>query len=150
MVGKYAFVLLLVSIANVSVASDAIEGVWITADGDGLVEFRFLDEQLGGVIAGSHSDPDHTKPARYDDLNPDPGLRERPLLGLAIVTNLLSSGNNKWKGRVYDPNTGKTYKCTITLVDSNTLKLRGYIGFSLLGETRVWTRKQSGVTKTGS
>ena len=95
MVGKYALVLLLVLIAHVSVASDSIEGVWITADGDGLIEFQVQDEQLSGVIIGS---------AR-------------------------------------DPNTGKTYQCTITLLDTNTLKLRGYIGFSLLGKTRVWTRK---------
>ncbi len=141
MVGKYALVLLLIWIANVSVASDSIEGLWITADGDGLVEFRFLDEHLSGVIVGSASDPEHTQPARYDDLNPDPSLRERPLLGLAIVKNLLSSGNNKWKGKVYDPNSGKTYQCTLTLVDANTLKLRGYIGFSLLGQTEIWTRK---------
>jgi uncharacterized protein (DUF2147 family) len=149
MVGKYTLVLL-VLIANVSVASDAIEGVWVTSDGDGLIEFQLQDENLSGVIAGSLSDPNRAKPARYDDLNPDPNLRERPLLGLAIVTNLLSSGSNEWKGQVYDPNTGKTYKCTLTLVNADTLKLRGYIGFSLLGKTRVWTRKQSGVTISNS
>jgi uncharacterized protein (DUF2147 family) len=131
----------MISLANVSVASDAIEGVWITSDGDGLIEFQLQDEQLTGVIAGSVSDPNRTKPARYDDLNPDPSLRQRPLLGLAIVTNLVSSGSNEWKGQIYDPNTGKTYKCTITLVDANTLKLRGYIGLPLLGKTRMWTRK---------
>ncbi len=141
MVGKYALVLLFVSIAHVSVASEAIEGLWITADGDGLVEFQVQDEQLSGVIVGSASDPNHIKPPRFDYLNPDASLRQRPLLGLAIVTNLLSSGNDEWKGKVYDPNTGKTYQCTITLLDSNTLKLRGYIGFSILGKTRIWTRK---------
>jgi uncharacterized protein (DUF2147 family) len=138
---KNALVFLVILLANVSVASDAIEGVWITADGDGLIEIQLQDEQLSGVIAGSVSDPEREKPARYDDLNPDPDLRERPLLGLAIFTNLLPSANNKWKGQVYDPNTGKTYQCTLTLVDANTLKLRGYIGFSLLGKTRMWTRK---------
>ena len=138
---KYALVFLVISLANVSVANDVIDGVWIVEDGDGLIEFQLQDEQLSGVIAGSLSDPNRTKPARYDDLNPDPGLRERPLLGLAIFTNLLFSGSKQWKGQVYDPNTGKTYKCTITLVDADTLKIRGYIGFSLLGQTRMWTRK---------
>ena len=141
MVGKFALVLSLVLIANVSVASDGIEGVWITADGDGLIELQVQNEQLSGVIFGSLSDPTRKKPARYDDLNPDPNLRERPLLGLAIFANLVSSGDQQWKGEVYDPNTGKTYQCTVTLVDANTLKLRGYIGFSLLGKTRMWTRK---------
>jgi uncharacterized protein (DUF2147 family) len=141
MVGRFALVLLLVLIANVSLASDAIEGVWITADGDGLIELQVQNEQLSGIIAGSLSDPERKNLARYDDLNPDPNLRERPLLGLAIFANLVSSGDQQWKGEVYDPNTGKTYQCTLTLVDTNTLKLRGYIGFSLLGKTRMWTRK---------
>ena len=59
MVEKYTLVLLLVSLANVSVADKVIEGAWIVEDGD--------------------------------DLNPDPGLRKRPLLGLAIFSNLLKS-----------------------------------------------------------
>jgi uncharacterized protein (DUF2147 family) len=135
------FWLVLIVSVSVSAANDDIGGVWITADGDGLIEIQVRDEQLTGVIAGSANDPKHTKPARYDDLNPEPGLRERPLLGLAIFTNLLPSGSNKWKGQVYDPNSGKTYQCTLTLVDANTLKLRGYIGFSWLGQTEIWTRK---------
>ena len=61
MVGKYALVLSLVLIANVSVGSDAIEGVWITADGDGLIEFQVQDEQLSGVIIGSARDPNTGK-----------------------------------------------------------------------------------------
>ena len=131
----------LVFIANVSAANEGIKGLWLTADVDGLIEIQVRDEQLTGTIAGSANDPQRKKPARFDDLNPDPDLRERPLLGLAIFSNLLPSGNNKWKGQVYDPNTGKTYQCTVTLVDANTLKFRGYVGFSLLGQTRIWTRK---------
>jgi uncharacterized protein (DUF2147 family) len=53
------------------------------------------------------------------------------------------AGEGKWKnGRVYDPNSGKTYKCKLTLVDENTLELRGYIGISLLGRTETWSRRE--------
>lgn len=133
--------LLFMLMANVSVASNSIEGVWITADGDSLIEFQLQDDQLAGFIAGTISDPEYNKPARYDDLNPDPGLRDRALLGLSIFANLKSSGSNKWRGEVYDPDSGKTYKCTLTLVDADTLKLRGYVGISLLGRTETWSRK---------
>ena len=34
-----------------------------------------------------------------------------------------------------DPKNGKEYKCTISLKDANTMKLRGYIGFSVFGRT---------------
>jgi len=40
-----------------------------------------------------------------------------------------------------DPANGKNYDCTITLKDDNTLNVRGYLGFSLLGRTQVWKRK---------
>jgi len=132
--------LLLIVFAQTSAASDGIAGVWITDDGDGLIEFRLQDSQPIGYIAGSISDPERTEPERYDDNNPNPILRERPLHGLAVFTNLRASRGNKWKGRVYDPNTGKTYKCTITLVDASTLKVRGYLGIPILGRTQVWTR----------
>jgi len=134
-------VLLLSVIADAGAAADSIEGVWITADGDGLVEFQFRDEQLIGFISGTLNDPEHNKPSRYDDLNPDPALRSRALLGLEIFANLKLSGENKWKGEVYDPDSGKTYQCTLTLADANTLKLRGYVGVSLFGRTETWSRR---------
>ena len=49
--------------------------------------------------------------------------------------------NGEWTGgRIYDPQNGKDYKCYLKLKDPHTLSLRGYIGFSLLGRTEVWTR----------
>ena len=52
-------------------------------------------------------------------------------------------GDNKWTGgTIYDPNNGKTYKGNITKIDTDTLKLRGYIGVSLFGRNEIWTRKQ--------
>lgn len=139
--GRLAGILLLALLVNASVAAESIEGVWITADGDGLVEFRFQDERLVGFISGTLSDPDNSEPSRFDDLNPDPALRSRALLGLEIFAKLAPAGENKWKGEVYDPDSGKTYQCKIELIDDDTLKLRGFIGFSLLGRTETWVRK---------
>ena len=42
---------------------------------------------------------------------------------------------------VYDPDSGKTYKCKLKLIDHNTLEIRGYIGISLLGRSETWTRR---------
>jgi uncharacterized protein (DUF2147 family) len=50
-------------------------------------------------------------------------------------------GNDEWKGGdIYDPESGKTYRSYMYLKDSNTLKVRGYVGISLLGRTETWTR----------
>ncbi len=137
---RNAMALSLIMTTNISVASNTIEGVWITADNDSLIEFQVQDDKLVGLIAGSISDPEHNEFAGYDENNPDPGLRDRSLHRLAIFTGLRASGSKKWKCQVYDPSSGKTYRCTLTVVDNDTLKVRGYVGLSILGRTQVWTR----------
>ena len=138
---RLAGILLCALVANVSVAASGIEGVWVTGDGDGLVELKYRGDQLTGFISGTLSDPEGNQAPRYDILNPDSKLRSRALLGLEIFSKLAPSGEKQWKGEVYDPDSGKTYKCTIKQVGDNQLELRGYIGFSLLGRTESWTRK---------
>ena len=44
-------------------------------------------------------------------------------------------------GELYDPKKGKTYSGKCTLVNQDTLDLRGYIGFSFIGRSSTWTRK---------
>ena len=125
------------ALAGASLAAPGIEGLWLTANGEGHIEIRVQDGTIAGFIARSPRKHDVT---RLDDKNPEPGLRERPLLGLKIIHDLRAAGDQRWKGRIYDPNSGKTYQCTVTLADDNTLKLRGYVAVSLLGRTEVWTR----------
>ncbi|GIS21656.1 MAG: hypothetical protein CM15mP122_1620 [Bacteroidota bacterium] len=43
-------------------------------------------------------------------------------------------------GTILDPKSGKIYDCYISLEDDNTLKVRGFLGFSLLGRTQIWKR----------
>jgi uncharacterized protein (DUF2147 family) len=46
-----------------------------------------------------------------------------------------------WEGgTIYDPNNGNTYHATIRLQADGALRLRGYIGISLIGASEVWTR----------
>ena len=119
--------------------TSAIEGRWLTQEGDGWIRIALVGDSLEGSIAGAP--PGSPSEREFDDRNPDPALRERPLDGLTILSGFEYAGDGQWKnGTVYDPNNGKTYKCSITLIDDNTLKLRGYIGISLLGRSETWTR----------
>ena len=66
--------------------------------------------------------------------------KNAPILGLNILTGLEKDGNEWSGGTILDPRNGKEYKCYIKLETPNKLKLRGYVGFSLLGKTAYWTR----------
>jgi uncharacterized protein (DUF2147 family) len=119
-----------------------IEGVWLNEDGDGWIELKIVSGELTGSIAGSPQDPDSAKPPRLDDKNPDPALRSRSLLGLTILKGFRHEANGRWTdGQIYDPNSGKTYRGTITVIDDNTLDLRGYVGVPLFGRTETWRRR---------
>ena len=132
-------VAILLPVASVATSTD-IEGRWLSGDGDGWIEIELVGDSLIGKIAGSPNDKPGDEP-RYDDLNPDPALRDRPLMGMTILSGFSYKGDGRWTGgRIYDPNSGKTYKATIRQVNANKLKLRGYIGVSLFGRTDTWTR----------
>jgi uncharacterized protein (DUF2147 family) len=78
---------------------------------------------------------------KIDRNNPDPLKRKQPLLGLQILSSFLQTGDRTWEeGFIYDPKNGKTYRCKMTLDNADTLSVRGFIGFSLLGRTETWTR----------
>ncbi|RCS27096.1 DUF2147 domain-containing protein [Polaribacter sp. WD7] len=69
--------------------------------------------------------------------------KNKPILGLEILTGL-EKDDDEWSGgEILDPRNGNVYKCYIKLVKPNKLKLRGFIGFSLLGKTKYWTRAKS-------
>lgn len=65
-----------------------------------------------------------------------------PILDIVIINGLEKDGDTWEDGTIFDPETGKVYKCYITLENKNRLKVRGYIGFSLLGRTQYWNRIQ--------
>ena len=116
-----------------------VEGTWLSGDGEGWIEIARTGDGLSGVIKGSPN-ADDNRPDR-DEKNPDPALRQRPLTGLELFSGFNYDGDGRWTGgMIYDPNSGKTYRCIITWVDGNTLKVRGYIGVPMLGRTETWKR----------
>ena len=67
--------------------------------------------------------------------------KNQPIEGLIIVKGLSKDGEVWTDGKILDPANGKSYDCTIKLDDSNTLNVRGYLGFSFIGRSQVWKRK---------
>ena len=67
-------------------------------------------------------------------------IKDKPILGLNILSGLEKDGNEWSGGTILDPRNGKVYKSYVELVKPNKLKVRGYIGLSLFGKTTYWER----------
>lgn len=84
--------------------------------------------------------PEWAGKEKTDRKNPDEKKRSQPIVGLRIVKDMKYAGDGLWEGgTIYDPENGKTYKSKMTL-DGDTLNVRGFIGFSLIGRTSKWSR----------
>jgi uncharacterized protein (DUF2147 family) len=128
---------------------DVILGVWHTTDDKSQVQvFKENGHYFGRILSLKNpnwpADDDQGmggKP-KNDRKNPDPKLRNRPIAGITIMMNFDYSANNTWEsGRVYDPESGNTYRGKMSLTATNRLELRGYVGIPLFGRTEVWTRQ---------
>jgi len=136
--------LALASSAILSIAAKADEGsspvgLWKTEDAQ--VEIFEADGKLSGKIAALNKEYTSDGIEKTDISNPDPAKRSRPLIGLVFMTGFTPEGSGRWDhGTVYDPKTGHTYASFLEYNGGNTIKLRGYIGISLIGRTAVWTK----------
>ncbi|HWD18223.1 MAG TPA: DUF2147 domain-containing protein [Verrucomicrobiae bacterium] len=141
---------LVLSLALSALAQDAdsILGLWHTSENRSVVRLTKRNDHYFGQILTLKEPawPADDKQGmagqpKNDRNNPDPSLRARPIAGIEFLTDFTYAGDNLWeKGKIYDPEVGKTYKCRMTLLNSNTLEVRGYIGLPLLGRTVTWTR----------
>ncbi len=117
-----------------------ILGDWLSQSGKGVVEIYRCGEKLCGKLIWI-TDPVRDGAPATDRNNPDPALKRRPLCGLVMLGDFVPVEANRWgDGWIYSPENGKTYRARMTLDGANVLKLRGYVGIPLFGETQTWTR----------
>jgi len=127
------------------VNADDILGIWLNEDKDAHVNvYKENNLYFGKIVWLKDPIDEETGKPKLDDENNDESLRDRPVMGLLLLRNFEFDGDDEWEnGKVYDPKNGKDYSCYMEFPDNedkNTLKVRGYIGFSLLGRTTYWTR----------
>jgi uncharacterized protein (DUF2147 family) len=78
---------------------------------------------------------------KTDIHNPDPAKRSKPIIGLVFMSGFVRKTDTRWeKGTIYDPKSGNTYSCFMELESPEKIKVRGFIGLSLIGRTEYWNR----------
>jgi uncharacterized protein (DUF2147 family) len=121
--------------------ADEIVGYWQTkGKNPAKIQIYKTGDRYNGKIVWLKEATENGVP-KTDKKNPDKARQSRPIIGTEILTGFRFDGDDEWEdGKIYDPESGKTYSCYISLKDKSTLKVRGYIGVSLLGRTEYWTR----------
>lgn len=78
--------------------------------------------------------------------SPQDWRQNKPNLGLVILTDMKTDPSNPLKlqgGKILDPSLGKIYDAQMTLShNGQSLEVRGYLLFTLLGRSQTWHRIQ--------
>ncbi|HEY0794021.1 MAG TPA: DUF2147 domain-containing protein [Chthoniobacterales bacterium] len=122
-------------------ANASVTGRWQNADA--TLEVFAENGKLGARIVALREPTAPDGQAKTDIHNPDPSKHGQPIIGLVFMSGFTPTEPGKWEnGTIYDPKSGKTYSCVIERQGTDKLKVRGYVGVSLIGRTEVWTRVQ--------
>jgi uncharacterized protein (DUF2147 family) len=133
------FSTLSLSAQNTNKADDII-GIWLSENKNGKVEiYKAGNKYYGKLIWGKTMYEADGTTSKKDVKNSDVSLRTRKLKDLIILTDFVFEDNVWTDGKIYDPQAGKLYSCTMKL-KANTLNIRGYVGISLFGRSSAWTR----------
>jgi len=134
-----------VALAARPVAADSAPvGRWSTIDDNtgkptSVVRIVEKDGKLVGTVESLVLAPN-------EDPNPlctkcEGERKDKPIIGMTILWDLARDGNEWSGGRILDPDNGETYRCYLEVAEGGAkLKVRGYIGFALLGRTQIWQR----------
>ena len=127
-------------------ASDGVLGYWVNRGG-WTIETAPCDEGLCGTVVGIGGRSADSQ--RFDEHNPDPNLRSRPLCGIEIFGSFQPNGTpGEWEGGwIYNPRDGKTYRSNMKLGEGNTLEVRGFVLTPMFGRTVVLVRGEAPTEK---
>lgn len=128
--------------AGPALAGDPAEGVWLSAGGDAKVRIApcpTQSERLCGTLVWTRDDGDQPETAPRDVNNPDPRLRSRSIIGIELIHDFQREQPGRWTaGKIYDPNSGRTYDSNLRLNPDGTLRVEGCLLRICVGQT--WRR----------
>ena len=93
-------------------------GIWLTEEKEGKVRI----EQCGNNLCGYSVDAKSNQN------------------GEQLLINMKPARDQKWSGRIFDPNTGSTYESTIALKGTDRLRVQGCAFGGMFCGGQTWTR----------
>ena len=111
--------------ASAAAAAQSPVGTWYTQDRSAKVRIAPCGQKLCGQIIWARDRASGSAAAARDAANPDPALTP--------------AGPGKWGGgKIYDPNSGRTYASKMSLSAQGVLKVEGCV--SVICQAQTWTQ----------
>ena len=122
--------------AYAATPEEALIGYWVTPENDGVFKIEHCGKSLCGNLVG----------LRYDGHDVPHGYDGRSECNIRMLTDFrrVSEKSNHLTGHVLDPDSGHVYSAQLWSPSPGVLKLRGYVGIPIFGETHTWTRYKGG------
>ena len=125
-IGSAAALMLSATSAQAQTGGD-IAGRWRTDDGKAVVAIAPCaggsTQMCGRIVQILAAQPEG---GARDTRNPNRALRSRPLIGVAVFTNLQRDGA-RWAGNGYSPEEGRNFNAEVS-ADGQRLTVRGCVG----------------------
>jgi len=122
--------------AGPAIAAAPITGNWVTEEKDAVIAVGQCGRSYCGKISRFLKPPPEGAGQR-DVNNPDPAKRSRRILGMPVLTSFTEDGD-VWRGRIYDPKSGKDYRSMVRRLANGRLEVKGCLG--PFCQTQVWTK----------
>jgi uncharacterized protein (DUF2147 family) len=135
----FVFAMLSISISAQNHPDDLL-GKWVNEEAIARFEFFKIGNTYNAKIIWLAKPQNENGGQKLDNNNPDKNLRNRPILGMVILTGLQFSVNDlMWiRGKIYSPEKGETVDCKIRLNNKNEIALIASKG--IFSSTKKWQR----------
>lgn len=138
-------ILLLIVLSNTLFSQswkDKMEGVWESENKKQRIRVTYNEttKKYNGKVIWMYEDDQEHGRTLIDTKNPNPKLRNRRITGVNLMYNFIDEGDGKFRGYIYDPISGKSYRCLLTMIGENKANIRGYIFHPLIGRTEIATK----------
>ncbi len=122
---KIAFAVAFFTLSGAATAYADPRGLWLAQDNT-QVRVAPCGQALCATVAAPRSavDPDTGRPWT-DRHNPDPALRNRPLVGVYVLYNMVPDGPGRWSGTLYNTDDGHTYPGHLLDLNRRTIRVEG-------------------------
>jgi uncharacterized protein (DUF2147 family) len=131
--------LLLATALPARAAPDPAFGEWLNEDGLGRIAVGPCAGHPAEACGAIDWLKDPVGHPSHDVNNPDRALRGRPLVGVLVVRDMKNAGPGRWTGgKLYDPESGKSYDGKLRALSTDRLQVTGCVLF--VCESETWRR----------